>query len=104
MNGVKVIFLIDTGASKTMVNKTIASKFYGKLVKENIPIYTALGQGKADIVAVDSFVIDTIRLGYFELLVSKKDVFKHYDGLLGMNFLNQFHFQIDTLNNQLILN
>jgi len=104
INGVKVIFLIDTGASKTMVNKTIASKFYGKLVKENIPIYTALGQGKADIVAVDNFVIDTISLGYFELLVSKKDVFKHYDGLLGMNFLNQFHFQIDTLNAQLILN
>lgn len=104
INGVKVIFLLDTGASKTMVNNSIASRFAGKLVQENIPIYTALGRGRADLIVVDNFVVDSVSLGEFELIVSKKDVFRYYDGLLGMNFLNQFHFQIDTLNKQLILN
>jgi clan AA aspartic protease (TIGR02281 family) len=104
INGLPSTLLLDTGATTTMINYSFMQQTSFKLLQENLRLSTASGEERADLVMVDSFKIDDISLSSFEIIVSKNDVFENFDGLLGMNFLNNFHFQIDTHNNQLILN
>lgn len=104
INGLNSKLLVDTGATTTMINRSFMQQTNFIVVQHGIKLLTPSGQDSADLVQVGNFQIDNIVLNQFDIIVSRNDVFENFDGLLGMNFLKNFHFQIDTMNNQLILN
>lgn len=92
--------LIDTGATTTMLNSSIAQKLYCRTINDSINIQTASGMTKAKKIEVQNLLIDDLKFERIEIIVSKEDVFRGFDGLLGMNILK--HFQLDTKHNKLI--
>lgn len=92
--------LIDTGATTTMLNNSVMQKLYYTTIKENIEIQTASGITKAKRIEIQRLSIDDLDFDRVEIISSYEDVFRGFDGLLGMNILK--HFQIDTKKNQLI--
>lgn len=96
----KVRLLIDTGATTTMINSSIATQLYYKTINENIDIQTASGNTKAKRIEVQKLSFEDLTFEKVEVITSKEDVFKGFDGLLGMNILK--HFQLDTKKNRLI--
>jgi predicted aspartyl protease len=83
-----------------MINSSIAMQLYYKTINESIDIQTASGITKAKRIEVQKLFIDDLTFEKVEIIASKNDVFKGFDGLLGMNILK--HFQLDTKNNRLI--
>lgn len=96
----KVRLLIDTGATTTMINSSIATQLYYKTINESIDSQTASGITKAKRIEVQKLFIDDLTFEKVETIASKNHVFKDFDGLLAMDILK--HFQLDTKNNRLI--
>lgn len=106
-----VSLMIDTGASISV----LSTRYFSLIEKQVSPsfvrmasINTAGGKVKAPIYQFDSFSIDSsaadsYRLSEIQFVVMDLDEKTGGDGLLGMNFLRAFKFQIDQRNNLLLL-
>jgi clan AA aspartic protease (TIGR02281 family) len=104
LNGrVKRHFIIDTGASFTLINRQTAREL-GVTVNEStpfIPIFTA-----SDMIFTPLVTLQSVRVGSSE--VENVDVLIHNlpsdtAGLLGNSFLNKFRVVLDPVNGKMIL-
>jgi len=97
---------IDTGASPTTINKNHyqeirqSSKF-SYLQKQTF--LTANGKTNGEIYTVDSMVIGGRTLKNLRIAVLDFPTSEYNSGLLGMNVLQRFKFEIDQQNVQFIL-
>lgn len=102
-NAVK--FVVDTGASYTMISQATAKELEIDLEKKlpTIPFQTANGIIQAPLVTLSS--IDVGGLQVKDLTAAVYDVFPDpaISGLLGLNFLSNFRMDIDTQNGVLHL-
>ncbi len=99
--------LIDTGATTTALGRGTVSllKTVGILgTKEgSVGISTANGTAEVDYYRANLFAIGEFAVENFELLEVEMNDSETLDGLLGMNFLSLFEFEIDQTNRQLFL-
>ncbi|MBV1921355.1 MAG: retroviral-like aspartic protease family protein [Pseudomonadales bacterium] len=99
--------LIDTGATTTALGRDTISllKAVNILgVKEgSVAISTANGAAEVDYYRANLFAIGEFAVEDFELLEVEMSGSQDMDGLLGMNFLSLFEFEIDQTNRQLFL-
>ena len=98
-------FVVDTGASYTMISQATARELEIDLEKKlpTIPFQTANGIIQAPLVNLSS--IDVGGLQVKDLTAAVHDVFPDasISGLLGLNFLSNFRMDIDTQNGVLHL-
>ncbi|MBU1147532.1 MAG: retroviral-like aspartic protease family protein [Candidatus Omnitrophica bacterium] len=106
-NKINASLLLDTGATTVVLSNRIAEELRidrGSSDKEDIEVQLADGRKiEARYVVLDSVRVEDAEVkdvGAVILLDAEEDI---EDGLLGMSFLNKFNFQIDTLNNKLVL-
>ena len=101
--------MIDTGASISVMSAKYFNGIKNQLAPEfirNATINTAGGIVKAPIYQFSSFEIGEYRIPNmkFVVMVLEDSGSKNNgDGLLGMNYLKAFHFQIDQENSRLLL-
>ena len=98
-------FVVDTGASYTTISQAMAKQLQINLenVSTVIPLQTANGVIEAPLARVGSLEVGGFALK--DLAVVVHDVFPdpNIAGLLGLNFLSQFHLGIDSKNGILYL-
>lgn len=97
-----VDLLLDTGASLTVVKRSALQDVFldeGKLMQFN----TANGTTQGQIYRLTLFSLDTVSLTNFDLAVLDMPDMESADGLLGMNFFENFQFRIDQKENVLRL-
>ena len=108
-NSSAIRLMIDTGASISVMSAKYFNGIKNQLAPEfvrNATINTAGGIVKAPIYQFSSFEIDEYRIPnmQFVVMVLENNSSKNNgDGLLGMNFLKVFNFQIDQKNSRLLL-
>ncbi len=107
----EVKLMIDTGASYSTLSSYVIAQLVNNGLAEKVgqkQVYTAGGK-----IEVDVYNLKKMSIGFFSVndiivaeldLESTLDGNNSLDGLLGVNFLNQFDFSIDQQNKQLILN
>ena len=104
-NGVEVetLLLLDTGASQTVIHREIASQLNIIALKKGLSqvaggqqIYTEMG--KVDYIEIGPHKLD----GASILIISHEGSAVAHDGLLGMNILRNFSYNID-FENQVIV-
>jgi len=103
----KVTLLIDTGASMTTLSRSAFSSLSTrtKAVAVGTRIFqTANGITKGTVYAVDQLRLGSFQLNNTHIAVLDFSLSPGVDGLLGMNVLGQFHFQIDQDNVSLLVN
>lgn len=105
MNGkVSAYFLVDTGATLTMISRATAKELGIDLEKRipTIPMQTVAG-----IANVPVIILDSISVGGMEvknLTVAVYDPPDPYNtGLLGLNFLSNFRIEVDMKEGVLVL-
>src|SRR3989338_2818306 len=100
-----VRFVVDTGASYTMISQATAKELDIDLEKKHpsVPFQTANGTIQAPLVSLSS--IDVGGLHVKDLTAAVHDVSPDpsISGLLGLNFLSNFRMDIDTQNGVLHL-
>jgi clan AA aspartic protease (TIGR02281 family) len=99
-------FLLDTGASAVQISKKMASRLHINYKKSQAIPVTLAGGG---MVMGRMVVLEEVHLGEVAVRNVKAIILDYEndqtaDGLLGMSFLENFVFQIDAKNNELILN
>lgn len=98
-------YVVDTGASYTMISQATAKELEIDLEKKlpTIPFQTANGIIQAPLVTLS--LIDVGGLQVKDLTAAVHDVFPDpgISGLLGLNFLSNFRMDIDTQNGVLHL-
>ena len=102
-----VNLMIDTGASLSVLSQIAFDNlpnWLNPIFSRQIEMNTAGGIVNAQVYTFEQFQISGYRVKSIEFAVMDLDTMKNADGLLGMNFLKHFVFQIDQENNQLILN
>ena len=98
-------FLLDTGASALQISKSLAKRLkVGRHGGQAIPVTLAGGAT----VTGRMVELDEVRLGgvsahHVKAIILDYEKNQSTDGLLGMSFLENFVFQIDTERQQLIL-
>lgn len=98
--------LIDTGASMTAVSRDSFNTLNasGDAVEQEKRVFrTANGLVQAAVFLVPELVLGPYRLENTQIAVIEFDASRGIDGLLGMNILGQFRFQIDQDSSQLLL-
>jgi clan AA aspartic protease (TIGR02281 family) len=95
---VSLELMIDTGASKTVVKKSLLDNM-PRLLDDalSLQMNTANGRAQGLAVRLTKINIAKLHLDYLDVVLMELPKFK-YDGLLGMNLLSQFDFQIDQEN------
>jgi aspartyl protease family protein len=98
INGVKGVFILDTGASYVAVKSAFASRAKISLTgASEITMVTANGQTKAKLSKADKIALGSLQAVDVPVAVQNGDD-KTYgagiDGLLGMSFLSRFEVQI----------
>jgi clan AA aspartic protease (TIGR02281 family) len=98
--------MIDTGASLSVLTRAR----FDEIEYDTSPLYlgdtllnTAGGQINAPIYQFERFQINAFTVDKISFVIIDLDNMTDYHGLLGMNFLKQFKFEIDQENNLLIL-
>ncbi|WP_163932802.1 TIGR02281 family clan AA aspartic protease [Paraferrimonas sp. SM1919] len=105
VDGIAFTLLIDTGASITSLAPQALSRLgidQQDSIK-NITFNTANGQAESYLFKINSLSIGTVMVNNVTLASLPVEINDNADGLLGMDILSQYHFQIDQQNNQLIL-
>lgn len=91
-------FVVDTGASYTMISRATAKELEIDLEQKRptIPFQTANGVVQAPLVRLDSIGVGGLQVR--DLNAAIHDVFPDpgISGLLGLNFLSNFRIDIDT--------
>lgn len=105
--GAKVELLLDTGASTTLITHEAFQRFTGgsevRYLGPRI-FNTANGVSRGNAYQIKRVTFGPFELQNLEVSVSDVDFGGQFDGLLGMNVLQQFSFQIDQTNSELLLN
>ena len=101
----KARLLVDTGATNVQISMALTKKM-GVDVSGKGTVRCTLADGST--VAAVPIVLDEVRIGRVDVdqvdaLVLVHDYGTSGDGLLGMSFLNNFRFELDTDRNRLIL-
>jgi clan AA aspartic protease (TIGR02281 family) len=98
-------FVVDTGASYTMISRAIAQSLRIDLEKRHpmVSLQTANGVIEAPLVAIDSIEVGGLQVR--NLTAAVYDVFTDpsVSGLLGLNYLTHFRMDIDTQASILVL-
>lgn len=104
INGVEDVNLIlDTGATKTVIAPVALKRAGAKTSKDKpVTLRTAGGELKAAVAELESIHLEGWRRG--PLTVVSHDAIQGYDGLLGMDFLGAYRFEIMTYGPKLRLN
>jgi clan AA aspartic protease (TIGR02281 family) len=98
INGIRGLFILDTGASYVSVKSAFAERAKISLTAASeITLMTANGQAKARLAKADKVTLGTLQAANVPVAVQNVDE-KSYgagvDGLLGMSFLSRFEVQI----------
>ncbi len=98
-----VTLLIDTGATLVALRPDVAQRIGLPTTHNNVLFHTANGSVRASIVRirelkVGAHAVNELSAGVLPISNAQ------YDGLLGMNYLSQFRFQIDQQRRVLLLN
>ena len=102
LNDSTIELMIDTGASITSITQAqFAQLGSGVKFKKQITVNTANGRTQAYMYTLDTFTIGKRQFKEFDILVMNENV--QGRGLLGMNFLQHFAFEIEQNKAQLIL-
>lgn len=98
--------LLDTGASST----AISFELYKALRRFNqiqviglFDVRTAGGPIRSPLVQIDNMTLGPYKLTNIGVFVMPEAAMQQADGLLGMNVLKQFHFQLDQTTAELLL-
>lgn len=98
--------LLDTGASRT----AISHEFYLNLKRFNtveviglFDVQTAGGRIRSPLVRIDKMTLGPYQIRSIGMFVMPEEAIRQADGLLGMNVLKQFHFQLDQTSAELVL-
>jgi clan AA aspartic protease (TIGR02281 family) len=106
LSGNDTNLLIDTGASVTTVSKEYFKSIQRRShfsYQQKQTFLTANGETTGEIYTVDTFQIGEHRLKDIEIAVIDFPTSQHSSGLLGMNVLRNFKFEIDQVNASLTL-
>ncbi|OUS24757.1 hypothetical protein A9Q99_23470 [Gammaproteobacteria bacterium 45_16_T64] len=99
--------LIDTGATTTALGREVISSLYsGGFLGGDVgavSIGTANGIAEVNSYQANVFSIGSFAVEDFQLLEVELGDSGEFDGLLGMNFLSLFEFELDQSNRQLFL-
>ncbi|SFV59029.1 hypothetical protein MNB_SV-12-1271 [hydrothermal vent metagenome] len=99
INQIPVTLLLDTGASYTFLDN---EKIPSLVIEKEILLNSAGGEIVANLCKAETLMVDDIELKNFTVTTAPfKD--RKADGLLGMNFFEQFNFKIDQNKNLLYL-
>ena len=101
-----VQLMIDTGASLSVLTKDMFDQiadWANPIFERDSLINTAGGTINAPIYRFERFQINEFVVNDMSFVVIDMDNFDNYHGLLGMNFLKQFKFEIDQQENLLVL-
>ncbi|MBE8190512.1 MAG: clan AA aspartic protease [Candidatus Thioglobus sp.] len=102
VNGVAARFILDTGATTTVVNENLIGNNYKHLGK--ITISTANGLAEAFQAEISDFTIgEIIKKSFIVVVTNKAKLPAGIDGLLGLDWLSNFDFVIDEKNSLLRL-
>ncbi len=98
-------FLLDTGASAVQVSQKMARRLnLDKKKSQAVPVTLAGGgQVAGRMVSLDSLQLGAITARDVKTIILDYENGQSSDGLLGMSFLENFKFSIDTVKNELIL-
>ena len=98
-------FMLDTGASAMQVSRAMASKLKLKVRRaQTVPVMLASGgYVRGHVVDINEVAIGPAKVHNVKAIVLDQDNMGVNDGLLGMSFLENFIFSIDTQKGQLIL-
>ena len=104
-NKVPARFMLDTGASAVQVSRAMARKLGLKLYRaRTVPVMLAGGRYvRGRVVDLQEVALGPARVRHVKAIVLEQDSLGVADGLLGMSFLENFIFSIDTEKEQLIL-
>lgn len=88
---------LDTGATYTMIPWEIAEAlgYAPEVAKDRIRITTASGTEKVPLINVDSFAVKGATVSNLKVAVHDLPETSRVDGLLGLNFLRNFHLSLD---------
>ena len=106
IDGSMVDLLIDTGASMTTISQQQFQRSFMRddfIFVEQRLFNTANGIAKGAVYRVNSVELGGFILRDVHIAVLDFDLAGQLGGLLGMNVLGQFHFQIDQNNSRLLL-
>jgi clan AA aspartic protease (TIGR02281 family) len=97
INGVRGLFILDTGASYLTVKSGFADRAKIPQTENEITLMTANGQAKAKLSKADKVMLGKLEAVNVPVAIQKVDE-KSYgagvDGLLGMSFLSRFEVQM----------
>lgn len=104
INGAIGRFLVDTGASSTLIYKNFIKKNHLKLKTDTVGVFQ-MANGQKDF-APATYV--DVKIGHhifhdMRAYLSSGRGESGFDGLIGMDTLENFHFQVDSENRELIL-
>ena len=87
VNGASVDFIVDTGASATVLTAAdaVAAGFDPAALNYNVPISTANGMAKAALTVADTISIGTISRRRMQVFIAERGTLDQ--SLLGMNFI-----------------
>jgi clan AA aspartic protease (TIGR02281 family) len=88
-------FLLDTGATWCALTSRTAARLRLAQVGEQVEMQTAGGLVPMPIVRIGSVVVGGHRARRVQAVILPHDVGRDLDGVIGMNFLNQFTYAID---------
>ncbi len=99
------LLMVDTGASNVMLSKRTALKLgYNLYAAKRVNAKLANGKSvPGRIIILKELKVGGASATNIPAIVLEQESGGNYDGLLGMSFLNQFVFQIDTAKNELTL-
>lgn len=103
INGrIKQYFIVDTGASFTLINWAVAREL-GISIDENTPFIRAVSA--SDVILTPLVTLNSIRVGEAEVenVEALIHTMPNYQGLLGNSFLNKFKVIIDSINAKMTL-
>jgi clan AA aspartic protease (TIGR02281 family) len=99
-------FVVDTGASYTMISRAMAKELEIDLEEKNlptIPFQTVNGVISAPVVTLDSIDVGGVEIKNLPAAIYDAFPDSTVSGLLGLNFLSHFRMDIDSKNSLLHL-
>lgn len=89
-------FIVDTGASYTVISPEIASALGIKITRDNprVPIITANGQIEVPVVTIPEMTIGKIKIRNVEAVVQDLGNDPTFSGLLGIAFFKDMNMQV----------
>ncbi len=101
----KANFILDTGASYTVISEHVAKELKIDLDKKHpkIQLQTANGVIEVPLVTLDSIEVSGLRVDDLSAVVHDFSKDTNIAGLLGLNFLSKFRMDLDTEKGVLVL-